>query len=221
MITFDRIGKRFGQREVLKEVSFQVERGAFTILQGPSGIGKTLLLAILAGLEKPTSGSVWIDGQDMTRVAPERRPVTMVFQRHALFPHLTVFDNIAFSLRAQHRPRDVVRKRVEEVIALIGLGEYARARPDMLSGGQSQRVAIARALASDAEVVLFDEPLNSLDRPLKHALIAELKRLHHLRRFTALYVTHDGDEATRLGERILHIGAGGSVRESSSAPEAG
>ena len=212
MITFDNVGKRFGDRVVLKGISFTLAHGEFSILLGPSGSGKTLLLAILAGLEQPSTGRVLIDGRDMTRVAPERRPVTMVFQRHALFPHLTVFENIAFSLRARHLQRWVVRARVAELIELIGLKEYAQAKPEVLSGGQCQRVAFARALASDAEVILFDEPLNSLDRGLKLGLIAELKKVHRMKRFTALYVTHDHEEACALGQRLYQVEAGRMVR---------
>ena len=208
MITLEHVGKRFGDRVVLKDISITLARGEFSILLGPSGSGKTLLLAILAGLEEPSAGRVLIDGFDMTHVAPERRPVTMVFQRHALFPHLTVFENIAFSMRARHLHRRVVRARVTELLELIDLKEYAQAKPDVLSGGQCQRVAFARALASDAEVVLFDEPLSSLDKGLKTTMIAELRRLHEVKRFTALYVTHDLEEAFALGDRVFELNAG-------------
>ena len=218
MIVLENIGMRFGKREVLKNLSLTVATGEFAILFGPSGVGKTLLLSILAGLEKPTSGRVLIGGRDMTQVAPERRPVTLVFQRHALFPHLTVFENIAFSLRARHAHGHVVRERVDELMALTGLKEYSKAKPDVLSGGQCQRVAFARALASDAEVILFDEPLSSLDNGLKVGLMAELKRLHRAKKFTALYVTHDREEALAVGERIYRLEDGrvthsGSPRE--------
>ena len=208
MIALENIAKRFGEREVLKNLSLTVAQGEFAILFGPSGAGKTLLLSILAGLEKPTSGRVLINGLDVTRVAPERRPVTLVFQRHALFPHLSVFENIAFSLRARHTHGRVVRERVDELMALTGLKEYAKAKPDVLSGGQCQRVAFARALASDAEVILFDEPLSSLDNGLKVGLMSELKKLHRVKPFTALYVTHDRDEALALGERIYLLEGG-------------
>jgi len=205
MITLERVSKSFGSRAVLRDVSLSLEPGEFSILLGPSGAGKTLLLAIMAGLEKPSGGRVLIDGYDMTAVPPEKRPVTMVFQRHALFPHLTVFENIAFSMRARHLSHKTVHVRVEELLALIGLETYAHLKPDVLSGGQCQRVAFARALASDAEVVLFDEPLNSLDRELKTAMIAELKKLHSIKRFTALYVTHDIDEALALGKHVYRM----------------
>ena len=218
MIALENVGKRFGERSVLRDLSFTVARGEFAILFGASGTGKTLLLAILAGLEKPTCGRVLIDGRDMTHVAPEKRPVTLVFQRHALFPHLTVLENVAFSLRARHLPRSEVRERVGELIALAGLEEYAHAKPDVLSGGQCQRVAFARALASDAEVVLFDEPLSSLDSGLKASLMSELKRLHSVKRFTALYVTHDVAESFALGERVYlledgRVGRSGTTKE--------
>jgi len=141
----------------------------------------------------------------------------MVFQRHALFPHLSVFENVAFSLRARGQRGAPVKARVGELLDLIGLGDYAQAKPDVLSGGQCQRVAFARALASDAEVILFDEPLSSLDQDLKAGLMAELKRLHGLKRFTALYVTHTVDEAAVLGERVLCLGDGRIVRTCSPA----
>lgn len=210
MIALENISKRFGERAVLRDVAFTVAEGEFAILHGPSGAGKTLLLAILAGLERPTSGRVLIGGRDMTLVPPEQRPVTLVFQRHALFPHLTVFENIAFSMRARRLHHGVVRARVAELLELIDLQAYAHMKPDVLSGGQCQRVAFARALAADAEVILFDEPLNSLDRRLKAAMVAELKKLHRIKRFTALYVTHDRNEAAALGGRGFHL-SGGAV----------
>lgn len=212
MIACDQICKRFGDRRVLEDVSFTIERGAFSILLGPSGCGKTLLLSILAGLEAPSSGRVLIGGSDLTRVPPERRPVTMVFQRHALFPHLTVFENIAFSMRVRHLHQDAIRSRVEDLLGLIDLESYRHAKPDVLSGGQCQRVAFARALASDAEVVLFDEPLNSLDKGMKSSLVAELKKWHKYKRFTALYVTHDLEEAFALGDRVLGMKKGKVVQ---------
>jgi len=212
MIALQNIGKRFGEREILKNVSLAVARGEFAILFGPSGAGKTLLLSILAGLESPTTGRVLIGGRDMTQVAAAERPVTLVFQRHALFPHLTVFENIAFSLRARRRPREVVRERVGELLALTGLEAYAHMRPDVLSGGQCQRVAFARALATDAEVILFDEPLSSLDDGLKAGLLSELKRLHRVKRFTALYVTHNHEEAHALAESMYLLENGRTVR---------
>jgi ABC-type sugar transport system ATPase subunit len=208
MIALENIGKRFGEREILKDLSLTVAAGEFAILLGASGAGKTLLLSILAGLERPTSGRVLIGGCDMTQVAAAERPVTLVFQRHALFPHLTVFENIAFSLRARHRPREEVRGRVGELLALTGLEAYAHMKPDVLSGGQCQRVAFARALATDAEVILFDEPLSSLDDGLKAGLLFELKRLHGMKKFTALYVTHNREEALALTDRMYLLEGG-------------
>jgi len=211
MVELEHVCKRYSGRDVLKDISLTLERGEFALLLGPSGAGKTVLLSILAGLASPTSGRVRIGGADMTRVAPERRPVTLVFQRHALFPHLTVYENIAFSMRARHMRGDTVRGRVGEMLAMTGLEEYAQAKPNVLSGGQCQRVAFARALASEAEVVLFDEPLSSLDNGLKAGLIADLKRLHRVRRFTALYVTHDPGEAAALGGRVFLLENGAAT----------
>lgn len=211
MIALENIGKRFGEREILKDVSLTVQPGEFAILLGASGAGKTLLLSILAGLEPPTSGRVMISGRDMARVTAAERPVTLVFQRHALFPHLTVFENIAFSLRARRTTREAVRARVGELLALTGLETYAHMKPDVLSGGQCQRVAFARALATDAEVILFDEPLSSLDDGIKAGLLLELKRLHRVKRFTALYVTHNREEAFSLAERMYLLENGSTV----------
>jgi len=205
MIRLEHLDKRFGDRSVLRDVSLDVPRGEFGILFGPSGVGKTLLLSILAGLEVPTAGRVLLNGCDMARVPPERRPVTMVFQRHALFPHLTVFENVAFSLRARGLHGPAVKRRVNELLELTGLETFAELKPDVLSGGQCQRVAFVRALASDAEVILFDEPLNSLDAHLKTALMLELKRLHQAKQFTALYVTHSVKEAVELGDRVYML----------------
>jgi len=202
MIRLEHLEKRFGERTVLRDLSLDIPRGQFAILFGPSGVGKTLLLSILAGLEPPTAGRVILDGRDMERVPPERRPVTMVFQRHALFPHLSVFENVAFSLRARGFHGASVRQRVAELLTLTGLETFADLRTGVLSGGQCQRVAFARALASDAEIILFDEPLNSLDRDLRALLMSELKRLHRARNFTALYVTHSVKEAVELGDRV-------------------
>lgn len=224
MIRMENIDKRFGARSVLSGLTLEVEKGEFAILFGPSGVGKTVLLSLVAGLERPDAGRVFFGVCDMTRVPPERRPVTMVFQRHALFPHLSVFENVAFSLRARGQRGTPVKARVGELLGLVGLGDYAQAKPDVLSGGQCQRVAFARALASDAEVILFDEPLSSLDQGLKAGLMAELKRLHALKRFTALYVTHTVDEAAALGERVLCLSEGRIVRTCKPAelrPEAG
>ena len=215
MITLEHIGKRFGEREILKDVSFSMENGEFAILFGPSGVGKTLLLSIIAGLEPPSTGRVLINGCDMTPVPPDQRPVTLVFQGHALFPHLTVFENIAFSLRARRVSRNRVRERVAELLALTGLETYAQVKPDALSSGQCQRVAFARALAADADVVLFDEPLSSLDYGLKAGLMSELKRLHRALKFTALYVTHDREEALTLGERVFLLEKGYITRAGS------
>jgi ABC-type sugar transport system ATPase subunit len=208
MVTLENVCKRFAEREVLRNVSLTLGSGDFGLLLGPSGAGKTVLLSLIAGLDHPSSGRVLIDGQDMARVPPERRAVTMVFQHHALFPHLTVFENVAFSLRARGFCRTCIKARVDELLERTRLSDYGRSRPGVLSGGQCQRVAFARALASDASVILFDEPLNSLDCGLREALIRELKQLHAVKRFTALYVTHDRKEAKALGASMYTLRGG-------------
>jgi len=218
VIHLDQITQSFGERTVLSDCSLRLTQGSFNILFGSSGAGKTVLLALIAGLEHPTQGRVFIGGVDMTHVPPHRRPVTLVFQRHALFPHLTVFENIAFSLRARGRPKSEVNRFVADLLELVDIAHLARQKPDMLSGGQCQRVAFARALASEADVVLFDEPLCSLDLAAKNLMIEELRRIHRLTPFTALYVTHNIEEAHALGGTVHmlrhgHIAASGHPRD--------
>jgi spermidine/putrescine ABC transporter ATP-binding subunit len=187
----------------LDDVSLKVRRGEFLTLLGPSGCGKTTLLRIIAGLERPTAGRVEIDSRDVTRVPPERRPLNMVFQGYALFPHLSVFDNVAFGLRLERASTSRIRERVREMLELVRLSEYQDRRPDQLSGGQQQRVALARALASDPAVLLLDEPLSALDRRVRQSMQEELRTIQLAVGTTFIAVTHDQEEAMAMSSRIV------------------
>jgi spermidine/putrescine ABC transporter ATP-binding subunit len=187
----------------LDDVTLQARRGEFLTLLGPSGCGKTTLLRIIAGLEQPTAGRVEIDGRDVTKVPPERRPLNMVFQGYALFPHLSVLDNVAFGLRLERMPKTRVRERVREMLKLVRLGELEDRRPDQLSGGQQQRVALARALASDPAVLLLDEPLSALDRRVRQSMQEELRAIQVAVGTTFIAVTHDQEEAMAMSSRIV------------------
>ncbi len=186
----------------LDNVDLQVKGGEFFTLLGPSGCGKSTLLRLLAGLERPTAGTVHIDGRDVTALGPDRRPVNTVFQQYALFPHLSVADNIGFGLRMLGWSRSDRAARVDEMLALIQLEGLAARRPDALSGGQQQRVALARALAPAPRVLLLDEPLSALDVKLRREMQDELKRLQRETHVTCVFVTHDQDEALALSDRV-------------------
>jgi ABC-type Fe3+/spermidine/putrescine transport system ATPase subunit len=192
----------------LAEVDLRVEPGEFLTLLGPSGCGKTTLLRIVAGFITPTSGSVWLDGQDITALPPNRRPVNMVFQRAMLFPHLDVFANVAFGLRRGGLSRAQRAGRVREVLELVRLSGFERRRSHELSGGQMQRVALARALVLRPRVLLLDEPLSALDLKVRLDMEAELRRMHRESGATFVYVTHDQREALALSDRVAVFDAG-------------
>jgi spermidine/putrescine transport system ATP-binding protein len=199
------IAKRFGSVVAVDGVSLDLVGGSFTSLLGPSGCGKTTLLRVVAGFERPDSGTVQLDGVDITAAAPETRPCNMVFQRYALFPHLSVFDNIAFGLRTDYRhrlPGPEVLRRVSRMLELVGLAGFERRWPGELSGGQAQRVAVARALIRQPLVLLLDEPLAALDRNVRHQVREELLRIHRELGTTFLFVTHDQDEALSLSSMV-------------------
>ncbi len=201
-IYFKSIRKVFGKTVAADDVSLEIKDGEFMVLLGPSGCGKTTLLRCLAGLEHVDGGRVLIGNRDVTELAPRDRKIAMVFQSYAVFPHLTVFDNIAFGLKMQGRPRDEIKRRVQESAELLQLGDYLARYPAQLSGGQRQRVAVARAIVMQAAVLLMDEPLSNLDALLRLQMRAELKRLHADIKATTIYVTHDQVEALSLGDRI-------------------
>jgi multiple sugar transport system ATP-binding protein len=201
-IQMERLNKVFGRVRAVDDISLEIPDGEFMVLLGPSGCGKTTILRCLAGLERPDAGRVLIGDRDVTLAPPSRRGIAMVFQSYAVFPHMTVFDNIAFGLRMQSLPADAVRERVAEGAALLQIDQLLDRYPAQLSGGQRQRVAVARAIVMKPQVLLMDEPLSNLDALLRLQMRTELKRLHHEVRSTTVYVTHDQVEALSLGERI-------------------
>ncbi len=202
------VGKRFRQTTVLDGITLGVARGEFVSLLGPSGCGKTTLLRILAGLLAADEGRVMLGGQDLRRLPPHRRNVGVVFQNYALFPHLTVAENVAFGLRARRRPRDGIAPRVAELLALVQLGHLSGRSVAQLSGGQQQRVAIARALATGPDLLLLDEPLSALDRKLRETMQVELRGLLRQLGMTAVFVTHDQEEALALSDRVAVMNDG-------------
>jgi spermidine/putrescine transport system ATP-binding protein len=200
--------RRFGSVCALDGISLAIRRGEFFSLLGPSGCGKTTLLRIIAGLDLPEEGSVRIGGMDMNAVPAHRRPVNTVFQSYALFPHLRVWDNVAFGLRMKKVPRAQIEERVRQVLALVEIQDLADRKPAQLSGGQKQRVALARAVVNEPEVLLLDEPLGALDLKLRKQLQLELRRLQRRLGITFIYVTHDQDEALVLSDRIAVMRGG-------------
>jgi ABC-type sugar transport system ATPase subunit len=202
-IRLEGLWKRYGQAEAVRGIDLHVPDGRFTVLVGPSGCGKTTTLRMIAGLVEPTAGRILIGGRDVTHLEPRDRDVAMVFQNYALYPHLRVFDNIAFGLRARGMDRAEVRRRVLEAADLLGLTELLDRRPRQLSGGQQQRVAIGRAIVREPAAFLLDEPLSNLDAKLRSDTRAELKRIQRELRATVVYVTHDQEEAMALADEIV------------------
>ena len=200
--------KRFGTFTAVDAIDVEIPSGGFFSLLGPSGCGKTTTLRMIAGFEEPTSGQVLLDGQDIVRTPPSKRPVNTVFQSYALFPHLRVFDNVAFGLRRAGVAKDEVTRRVGEALELVQLSGFARRKPSQLSGGQQQRVALARALVLKPAVLLLDEPLGALDAKLRRQLQVELKQLQAQVGITFVYVTHDQEEALTMSDRIAVINHG-------------
>jgi multiple sugar transport system ATP-binding protein len=211
-IVIDRVVKRFGAATALAEVSLSVADGEFVALLGPSGCGKTTLLRIVAGLEQRSSGRVLIGDRDVSDLPPARRGLAMVFQNYAVFPHMTVYENIAFGLRMQNRPQADVDRHVQRAAGLLHIEPYLARYPARLSGGQRQRVAVARALAVDPAVLLMDEPLSNLDALLRLEMRAELKAVLREAGTTTLYVTHDQTEAMGLADRIAVMHGGRIVQ---------
>jgi spermidine/putrescine transport system ATP-binding protein len=207
-LVIDHVSKSFGALRAVDDVCLNVARGEVFSLLGPSGCGKTTLLRMLAGFERPESGRILLNGEDISALPPEKRPVNTVFQNYALFPHLSVWENIAFGLRIQGRDKHEIRKAVERMLALVRLEEQASKQPAQLSGGQKQRVAIARALINEPQVLLLDEPLAALDLKLRQHMLSELKALQREVGTTFIYVTHDQGEALSLSHRIAVMNLG-------------
>lgn len=204
-----KIKKSFSKEEtVLKEISLSIDKGEFITLLGSSGCGKTTTLRIIAGLEIPDSGQVFLDGKDVTGLAPEARDVNTVFQNYALFPHMTVADNIGYGLKLKKIPKAEIKKRVSEMLELVQLPGFEKRKPSELSGGQRQRVAIARSLVNNPKVLLLDEPLGALDLQLRRAMQLELKKLQKKLGITFIYITHDQEEAINMSDRIAVMNQG-------------
>ena len=203
IIEIKNIYKSFGDKRILHDVSINVKRGEFLTLLGPSGCGKTTLLRILAGFGTADSGEVLINGKDITNIPPHERPVNTVFQRYALFPHLDVYENIAFGLKLQKVPTDEIDKKVRRVLKMVSMTDYEDRDVESLSGGQQQRVAIARAIVNEPKVLLLDEPLSALDLKMRKDMQMELKEMHRELGITFIYVTHDQEEALTLSDTIV------------------
>ena len=223
-IALEGVSKRFGKAAAVKNVSLAIGDGEFFSLLGPSGCGKTTTLRMIAGFEVPDEGRLLIQGRDVTFVPPNRRPVNMVFQQYALFPHMSIYDNVAFGLKVKGVPRREHRERIAEVLRVVELESLERRRPRQLSGGQQQRVALARALVNRPAALLLDEPLGALDVKLRRQMQLELKRIQHELGTTFVYVTHDQEEALAMSDRIAVMNGGlveqiGSPREMYEHPQ--
>ena len=202
------VRKAFGDTEVLKGIDLEIARGEFITLLGASGCGKTTTLRIIAGLETPDAGQVFLDGQDITGLEPNKRSVNTVFQSYALFPHMNVADNIGYGLKLKKVPKNLIAEKVKEMLKLVQLSGYEKRMPEQLSGGQRQRVAIARAVVNEPKVLLLDEPLGALDLKLRRQMQLELKRLQKQLQITFIYITHDQEEAINMSDRIAVMNHG-------------
>ncbi|MGF6482880.1 putative spermidine/putrescine transport system ATP-binding protein [Paraburkholderia youngii] len=202
-VVFSQVEKSYdGTTQVVKSLSLAVRRGEFLTLLGPSGSGKTTTLMMLAGFEAPTAGTISIDGVNLTTTPPHKRGIGMVFQNYALFPHMSVADNVAFPLSARKVPKAEIAKKVAKALEMVKMQDFASRRPAQLSGGQQQRIALARALVFDPSLVLMDEPLGALDKQLREHMQTEIKHLHKMLGVTVVYVTHDQDEALAMSDRV-------------------
>ena len=208
IIEIKNVSKSFGDKRILNDISISVKKGEFLTLLGPSGCGKTTLLRMLAGFGHPDTGEILINGVDITDIPPHERPVNTVFQRYALFPHLDVYENIAFGLKLQKVPEDEIDRRVRRVLKMVSMNDYEDRDVESLSGGQQQRVAIARAIVNEPKVLLLDEPLSALDLKMRKDMQIELKEMHRKLGITFVYVTHDQEEALTLSDTIVVLDDG-------------
>ena len=207
-ININTINKYYGDVHVIKDISLDIKSQSFTVLVGPSGCGKSTMLRMIAGLEDINSGTISIDGEVVNDLPPKQRNIAMVFQSYALYPHMTVFDNMAFGLKLEKRSKDEINERVQEAARILQIEEYLQRKPKQLSGGQRQRVAIGRAITRKPKVFLFDEPLSNLDAALRVQMRVELAKLHDQLNATMIYVTHDQTEAMTLADDIVVLDEG-------------
>ena len=208
IIDLKHVSKKFGDKVVLDDISLYIRKGEFVTLLGPSGCGKTTTLRLISGFLAPDEGEILLNGEDISGIPPYKRPFNTVFQRYALFPHLDVFDNIAFGLKLQKVPADEIEKRVKRVLKLVSMSDYEDRDVESLSGGQQQRVAIARALVNQPEILLLDEPLAALDLKMRKDMQIELKEMHKKLGITFIYVTHDQEEALTLSDTVVVLNEG-------------
>lgn len=206
------ISKKFGEYQALEATSMVINHGEFITLLGPSGCGKTTLLRLISGLEKPDQGKIFIDGKDVTNLPPEKRHLNMVFQSYALFPHMTVYDNVAFGLRCKKIPENEIKQRIADMLAMVRLNHLADRKPHQLSGGQQQRVAVARAAVNEPIVLLLDEPLSALDYNMRKNMQLELKQLQRRLGITFIFVTHDQEEALSMSDRVAIMNEGSIIQ---------
>ena len=216
-IVFEQVSKSFGNTKVIENLNLTIRDGAFTVLLGPSGCGKTTLLRMIAGIGPATSGTIYMDGEDISAVPPGKRNVAMVFQNYAIYPTMSVRKNIEFCLENKKKKKKERKERVERVANIVGLGEYLDRKPSQLSGGQRQRVALARAMVKEPAVFLMDEPLSNLDAKLRSAMRSELIQLHRQLKTTFVYVTHDQVESMAMADEIVLMNEGKIMQK--AAPE--
>lgn len=207
-IEFEKVNKFYGSNHVLKDISIGIEEGELVTFLGPSGCGKSTLLRCLSGLEETTSGQIFLSGEDITSLPPQKRAIGMVFQQYSLFPNMTVEQNVAFGLRVMHMNKGLIADKVQQVLEVVGLTEKKKQYPRQLSGGQQQRVALARAIVMEPKVLLLDEPLSAIDAQLRHNLQIEIRRIQRELKITTLFVTHDQDEAIVMSDRIFLFNMG-------------
>jgi sn-glycerol 3-phosphate transport system ATP-binding protein len=216
-IVLDKVTKRFGRVKAVDAVSFRAQAGKFVVLLGPSGCGKSTLLRLVAGLEEVSEGTIFIEGRDVTALDPTKRRISMVFQSYALFPHLTVEENIVFGLKVRRLAAPERKKRLARVAELVGLAERLHHKPQELSGGQRQRVALARAIVSENRICLMDEPLSNLDAQLRHEMRVEIRALQQRLGMTVVYVTHDQVEAMSMADHVILLREGHIEQEGTPA----
>src|ERR671923_1563397 len=216
-ISLERVTKRYGRVTAVEGVSFRAERASFVVLLGPSGCGKSTLLRLIAGLEEVSGGKISIEGRDVTGLDPTERRLSMVFQSYALFPHLSVAENIVFGLKVRRLPAEERKRRLARVAELVGLSERLQHKPQQLSGGQRQRVALARAIVSENPICLMDEPLSNLDAQLRHDMRVEIRALQRRLGMTVVYVTHDQVEAMSMADHVVLLREGRIEQEGTPA----